>query len=520
MEKIFIARPYCLLSLSQKLYNLLMGDRWYAAIDLKSFYASVECFQRGLDPLTTNLVVADQERTDKTICLAVSPTLKQYGLPGRCRLFEAKQRIKEVNQERLLRAAYHRFTGKSFNDIELKNNPNLELDFIIAVPQMAKYIEVSSKIYSVYLRYVSPDDIYVYSIDEVFIDLTPYLNIYKLTPHELTMKMIRSVLDETGITATGGIGTNLYLAKVAMDIVAKHIPADKDGVRIAELDEMKYRQLLWDHKPLTSFWRIGHGLEKRLNDNGMYTMGDVARRSIENEDSLYKLFGINAELIIDHAWGWEPVTIKDIKGYRSLNNSVGEGQVLSCPYEFSKARLVMREMIERLVLGLVEKHLVYNQIIIYVNYDKESLKKDSGYNGPLQYDRYGKVVPKDVRGNVHFDKHISSTKLTLDAVLKEFDRIVDPKLLVRRMNIAALNVIPEESIKDENYEQLDLFSDFENAQEQNENEEEKLKEERDLQEALIAIQKRYGKNAVVKGSDLSEGATTIERNNQIGGHRK
>lgn len=497
-----------------------MGNKWYAAIDLKSFYASVECFQRGLDPLTTNLVVADEERTDKTICLAVSPTLKQYGLPGRCRLFEAKQRIKEVNQERLLRAPGHKFIGKSSNDIELKNNPNLELDFVIAVPQMAKYIEVSSKIYSVYLQYVSPEDIHVYSIDEVFIDLTPYLNTYKLTPHELTMKMIRSVLKETGITATGGIGTNMYLAKVAMDIVAKHIPADKDGVRIAELDEMKYRRLLWDHKPLTSFWRIGRGLEKRLNDNGMYTMGDVARRSIENEDSLYKIFGINAELIIDHAWGWEPVSIKDIKGYRSLNNSVGEGQVLSCPYQYEKARLVLREMVDGLVLKLVDNQLVYNQMVIYVSYDKESLTKDTGYNGPLEYDRYGKVVPKSARGNIKFDHHTSSTKITIDAVLKEFDSIVDKKLLVRRINIAALNVIPEDKVQDENFEQLDLFGNFDEIQEKNETMDEELKEEKDLQQALIAIQKRYGKNAVLKGSDLSEGATKIERNNQIGGHRK
>ncbi len=497
-----------------------MGNKWYAAIDLKSFYASVECFQRGLDPLTTNLVVADEERTDKTICLAVSPTLKQYGLPGRCRLFEAKQRIKEVNQERLLRAPGHKFIGKSSNDIELKNNPNLELDFVIAVPQMAKYIEVSSKIYSVYLQYVSPEDIHVYSIDEVFIDLTPYLNTYKLTPHELTMKMIRSVLKETGITATGGIGTNMYLAKVAMDIVAKHIPADKDGVRIAELDEMKYRRLLWDHKPLTSFWRIGRGLEKRLNDNGMYTMGDVARRSIENEDSLYKVFGINAELIIDHAWGWEPVSIKDIKGYRSLNNSVGEGQVLSCPYQYEKARLVLREMVDGLVLKLVDNQLVYNQMVIYVSYDKESLTKDTGYNGPLEYDRYGKVVPKSARGNIKFDHHTSSTKITIDAVLKEFDSIVDKKLLVRRINIAALNVITEDKVQDENFEQLDLFGNFDEIQEKNESLDEELKEEKDLQQALIAIQKRYGKNAVLKGSDLSEGATKIERNNQIGGHRK
>lgn len=497
-----------------------MGNRFYAAIDLKSFYASVECFERGLDPLTTNLVVADEERTDKTICLAVSPSLKQYGLPGRCRLFEAKQRIKEVNQERLLRAPGHKFTGKSSNDIELKSNPNLELDFVIACPQMAKYIEISSKIYSVYLQYVSPDDIHVYSIDEVFIDLTPYLKTYKITPHELTMKMIRSVLNETGITATGGIGTNMYLAKVAMDIVAKHIPADKDGVRIAELDEMKYRQLLWDHKPLTSFWRIGRGLEKRLNDNGMYTMGDVARRSLENEDSLYKIFGINAELIIDHAWGWEPVGIKDIKGYKTSNKSFGEGQVLPCPYEFAKARLVFREMVEGLVLQLVEKQLVYNQMIISVAYDKESLVNNSSYSGPLQYDRYGKIVPKGSRGSVSFGHHISSTKLTIEGALKEFDRVVDPSLTIRGINIAFMNVIGENEVQDENFEQMDLFSNYDEIQEKNEVLDAELKEEKDLQQALIAIQKRYGKNAVLKGSDLSEGARRIERNNQIGGHRK
>ena len=496
-----------------------MGNKYYAAIDLKSFYASVECFARNLDPLKTNLVVADESRTEKTICLAVSPTLKKYGIPGRARLFEVIQKVKEINRTRLYNAPRHKFTGKSSNDDELMANPNLELDFVIAVPRMAEYIKASSSIYSVYLKYVSPTDIHVYSIDEVFIDLTPYLNTYKMSPKEMTSKMIKDVLDTTGITATGGIGTNMYLAKVAMDIVAKHIDEDENGVRIAELDEMSYRRLLWSHRPLTSFWRVGRGISAKLEQNGMYTMGDVARRSIENEDSLYKLFGINAELLIDHAWGYEPTTIQDIKNYRSMNNSLSQGQVLSCPYTVDKAKLIVREMTDVLVLDMVEKGLTTDQIVLNICYDRESLEKTS-YHGELQHDYYGKVVPKDAHGTARIGRHTSSTKLITDAAMELYDRIVNPSLLVRRIYVIAGNVIPESQIVDESYEQMDLFANPEDSITASEALEEDLREEKDLQKALISIQKRFGKNAVIKGSDLSEGATKVERNNQIGGHKK
>ncbi|MCQ2772496.1 MAG: DNA methylase [Bacilli bacterium] len=497
-----------------------MGNKYYAAIDLKSFYASVECFARNLDPLNANLVVADESRTEKTICLAVSPTLKKYGIPGRARLFEVIQKVKEINKARAWKAPGHKLIGKSFLDNELEADKSLELDFVIAVPRMGEYIRVSSEIYSVYLKYVSPEDIHVYSIDEVFIDLTPYLNTYKMTPKELTSRMINDVLKTTGITATGGIGTNLYLAKVAMDVVAKHIDEDENGVRIAELDEMSYRRLLWEHKPLTSFWRVGPGISKKLMGNGMYTMGDVAKRSIENEDSLYKLFGINAELLIDHAWGYEPTTIRDIKNYRSMNNSLSQGQVLSCAYTADKAKLVVREMTDVLVLEMVEKKVTTDAVVLNICYDKDSLLGDVQYKGELQYDRYGKVVPKDSHGTKRLGRHTSSTKLIMDAMMKLYDEIVNPSLLVRRIYVIAINVIDEDKVVDESFEQLDLFSNIDENIQQKEELEEDLKEEKELQKTLIEIQKRYGKNAVVKGSDLSEGATKIDRNQQIGGHKK
>lgn len=493
-----------------------MQNRTYIAIDLKSFYASSEASERHLDPLTTNLVVADISRTEKTICLAISPSMKELGLPGRARLFEVIQKVKEINAIRRKNAPGHRFTGKSYNAIELANNPSLELDYVIACPQMAKYIEVSSKIYSIYLKYISSEDIHVYSIDEVFMDVTTYLNMYKMSAHELAMKMIRDVLKETGITATAGIGTNLYLAKVAMDIVAKHIPADKDGVRIAELDEIKYRELLWEHRPLTSFWRVGRGYVNRLESNGMYTMGDVARMSLVNEDKLYEIFGINAELLINHAWGYEPCTIKDIKEYKSDNHSQGIGQVLSCGYTYEKAKIIVKEMAEALALDLVSKKLVGNFIVLNLSYDAV---KDGSYQGEMGSDWYGKVVPKAAHGSIQIFRYTSSSELIREATVRLFERIVNKNLLVHRVNIAMGNVIKEEDVKNLDYEQLDLFSDFKEQEKANEKLEEALKEEKKLQETILNIKNKYGKNSLIKGTDLQEGATTIERNQQIGGHK-
>ncbi|MCQ3035889.1 MAG: DNA methylase [Bacilli bacterium] len=493
-----------------------MQNRTYIAIDLKSFYASSEASERHLDPLTTNLVVADISRTEKTICLAISPSMKELGLPGRARLFEVIQKVKEINAIRRKNAPGHRFTGKSYNAIELANNPSLELDYVIACPQMAKYIEVSSKIYSIYLKYISSEDIHVYSIDEVFMDVTTYLNMYKMSAHELAMKMIRDVLKETGITATAGIGTNLYLAKVAMDIVAKHIPADKDGVRIAELDEIKYRELLWEHRPLTSFWRVGRGYVNRLESNGMFTMGDVARMSLVNEDKLYEIFGINAELLINHAWGYEPCTIKDIKEYKSDNHSQGIGQVLSCGYTYEKAKIIVKEMAEALSLDLVAKKTVGNVVSLGFSYDAV---KDGSYQGELSSDWYGKEVPKAAHGSIQLFRYTSSTELIRDAAVRIFERIVNKKLLIHRINIAMGNVIPEDEIKYLDYEQLDLFSDFKEQEIANEKLEEALKEEKKLQETILNIKNKYGKNSLIKGTDLQEGATTLERNQQIGGHK-
>lgn len=503
--------------------------RTYIAIDLKSFYASVECVEKGLDPLKTNLVVADASRTEKTICLAVTPSLKSFGISGRARLFEVVQRVKEVNRERLRNAPNHEFTGESYDAEELKNNPSLKLSYIAAVPRMGVYMKKSTGIYEIYMKYFSPEDIHVYSVDEVFIDVTAYLNTYKCTAHELVRKLIGEILKETGITATAGIGTNMYLAKIAMDIVAKHIEPDSDGVRIAELDEMKYRRLLWEHRPITDFWRVGRGYAKKLAQNGMYTMGDVARCSLGkktdfyNEDLLYKLFGINAELLIDHAWGWEPCTMKEIKAYKPANNSVGSGQVLHCPYDFKKAKLIVREMTDLLVLDLVDKKLVTDQMVLTVGYDIENLdtpEKRSAYKGEVTTDHYGRKVPKHAHGTANLGKKTSSTKLITEAVMELYDRIVDEKLLVRRINLVANHVVDESSANPKRqYEQLDLFTDYEELQREREAAEKKQNKEKRMQETIIDIKKKYGKNAVIKGMNLEEGGTTIERNRQIGGHK-
>lgn len=506
-----------------------MKNRTYIAMDLKSFYASVECMERGLDPLTTNLVVADKSRTEKTICLAVSPSLKAYGIPGRPRLFEVVQKVKEINAKRLRNAPGRVFTGSSVNDTELKSSPNLSLDYIVAPPRMAHYIEYSTRIYNIYLKYIAPEDIHVYSIDEVFMDVTNYLKTYNLTARELTTKIILDVLKTTGVTATAGIGTNLYLAKVAMDIRAKHIPEDKNGVRIAELDEMSYRLFLWSHRPITDFWRVGKGYAKRLEKHGLYTMGDIARCSIGaptdyyNEDLLYKLFGINAELLIDHAWGWEPCTIADIKAYKPRSNSIGSGQVLQHAYTFDKAKLIAKEMADLLVLDLVDKRLVTDQIVLTVGYDIENLTNPEIkklYRGPVTTDSYGRAIPKSAHGTINLSSQTSSTKLILQAVTELYDRIVDKNLLIRRINITANRVVDEATVqKTDNYEQLDLFTDYAAAQARKEREEAELEREKRIQQAMINIKKKHGKNAILKGMNLEEGATAMDRNRQIGGHK-
>lgn len=504
-------------------------NRFYVAIDLKSFYASVECIERGLDPMNTNLVVADASRTEKTICLAVSPSLKSYGISGRARLFEAVQGIKTANALRRQKAPGRRFTGESYDNAVLKASPDLAISYITAPPQMALYMEYSTRIYNIYLKYVAPEDIHVYSIDEVFIDVTDYLNTYRLTPSEMTMMMIQDVFKTTGVTATAGIGTNLYLAKIAMDIRAKHIPPDKDGVRIAELDEMSYRQLLWTHRPLTDFWRVGRGYAKKLEAHGMYTMGDVARCSLgkpyerNNEELLYKLFGINAELLIDHAWGWEPCTITDIKAYKPRANSISSGQVLQNPYTFEKAKLIVREMTDLLVLDLVDKGLVTDQMVLTIGYDIENLldpEISKSYHGEVTTDHYGRKIPKHGHGSANLSRQTSSTMLIMDAVMELFERIADKNLLVRRINIGANHVIDEKSIvKTDASQQLDLFTDYEAQQKKSAEEETALAREKRMQEAVIKIKKKYGKNAILKGMNLEEGATTASRNRQIGGHK-
>lgn len=497
-----------------------MSKRAFIAIDLKSFYASVECVDRGLDPLDANLVVADPTRTEKTICLAVSPSLKSYGIPGRARLFEVIQKVREVNATRKFKAPKHSFTHESVFDSELKKESDAELAFITAPPRMAHYMEVSTQIYNVYLKYIAPEDMHVYSIDEVFIDATKYLKTYKISARELAMKMILDVLDTTGITATAGIGTNLYLCKIAMDIYAKHSPPDKNGVRIAELDEMSYRRILWSHRPLTDFWRVGRGISKKLESHGIYTMGDVARCSVGkatdyyNEDLLYKLFGVNAELLIDHAWGWEPTEISDIRSYRPENSSLSSGQVLQEPYEFSKARLVLKEMADLLSLDLVEKRLVTDQIVLTVGYDIESLKNN--YTGVVETDRYGRKIPKTAHSSENIGRYTASTKLIIQTAMSLFDRIVDKNLLVRRMYIVANHIMTEsEAERNSDYIQLDFFTDVNKLRE----EESGLKKEKSMQDAIVKIKKKYGKNAIIKGMNLEEGATALERNRQIGGHK-
>ena len=547
--------------------NFSKSDKIYVAIDLKSFYASVECVERNFDPLSTNLVVADNSRTDKTICLAVSPSLKAYGIPGRARLFEVKQRVKEVNARRL--SEYRRllkecperfdrdsippedfqkpwradFVGESFNPSALEEHPELALGFVTADPRMALYMEYSTRIYDIYLKYVAPEDIHIYSVDEVFMDVTNYLKLYGLSAHDLTIKMIRHVLSETGITATAGIGTNMYLAKIAMDIEAKHIAPDSDGVRIAELDEMSYRKSLWEHQPITDFWRVGKGYAKRLASCGIYTMGDVARCSIgserdfHNEDLLYKLFGVNAELLIDHAWGWEPCTIKEIKDYRPESNSINVGQVLQNPYTYEKARLIVKEMADNLALDLVRKGIVCNQVTLTVGYDIENLEdpeREAKYKGEITIDYYGRAVPKHAHGTANLDGYSASSAMLRKALLSIFDRTVNVDLTVRRITISANNVVSEKTRAESENEplQLDLFSGIaalddkgsgiaalDDKGEDQKISEKELEEEAKIQETLLAIKKKFGKNAVVKAMNLEEGATAISRNKQIGGHK-
>lgn len=511
-------------------------QRIYAAIDLKSFYASVECAERHLDPLTTNLVVADQSRTEKTICLAVSPSLKAHGIPGRARLFEVIQKTKEVNRQRLTDAIRQKkvqrnengryaFASSSFDANALAADPALELSYIVAPPRMKLYMDYSTRIYQVYLKYVAAEDIHVYSIDEVFIDLTTYLPYYNMTAHELVKTMIRDVLYTTGITATGGIGANLYLAKVAMDIVAKHVPADKDGVRIAELDEMSYRRQLWTHTPLTDFWRVGHGYAAKLEAYGLRTMGDIAlcslgsERDVYNEDLLYRLFGVNAELLIDHAWGWEPTTIDLIRQYKPENNSISSGQVLHCPYDYQKTKLIVREMADQLVFDLLEKNLVTDQLVLTVGYDRESLSSGI-YKGAVVKDHYGRSIPKHAHGTIRLERYCSSGRIIVEKAVELFDRIIDKSLLARRITITAANVIREEDIpRQQPCEQLDLFTDYAQQEAERQAEETALSQERNLQKALLTLKKKYGKNAVLKGMNFEDGATTKDRNEQVGGHR-
>lgn len=502
-----------------------MSEKAYIAIDLKSFYASVECIQRGLDPMTTNLVVADASRTEKTICLAVSPSLKSFGIPGRPRLFEVVQKVREVNTLRKQKAPGHSFAGSSADLRQLQQHPELSLDYIVAPPRMACYMETSTAIYTIYLKYFAPEDIHVYSVDEVFIDATGYLKLYGLTPRELTVKVILEILKQTGITATAGIGTNLYLCKVAMDIVAKHIPPDENGVRIAQLDEMSYRRELWSHRPITDFWRVGRGYARKLEKAGLYTMGDIARCSLggpndfHNEELLYRLFGINAELLIDHAWGWEPCTIREIKAYRPSSNSLGSGQVLHCAYDAEKARLVMREMADLLVLELVDKGFSTNQIVLTIGYDIDNLTDPQirkYYKGPVTTDHYGRKIPQHAHGTANLSGYSSSTREILDAATELYDRIVDQNLLVRRLNIVACNILRQDALEaSAAVEQMDLFS---VPDTQSDIPDDPQREHR-RQQAVLSIKKKFGKNAILKGMNLEEGATAMDRNRQIGGHK-
>ena len=495
----------------------------YLAIDLKSFYASVECRERGLNPMTTNLVVADKSRTEKTICLAVSPSLKKYKIPGRARLFEVVQRVREINAGRKRKATGHRFIGQSWDDRQLQKNSDLALDYLVAPPRMALYMEYSTRIYQIYMQYIAPEDMHVYSIDEVFFDITHYLHGYKKTPRELAAEMIQCVYEQTGITATAGIGTNLYLCKIAMDIGAKHTEPDANGVRIAELDEQSYRDQLWNHRPLTDFWRVGRGYAKKLEAAGLFTMGDIAKCSvgtstdIYNEDLLYQMFGINAELLIDHAWGYEPCTMEDIKKYQPENNSLGSGQVLACSYDAVKAKVVVAEMADALALDLLDKRLVTDQLVLTVGYDRENL---ANYRGELMTDRYGRVIPKHAHGTINLKQQTSSSKQMTEAVLKLYDRIVNPKLMVRRLNLVANHVVSEQLAQQKvTFEQMDLFTDYKAVQKQQEEEKRELNREKKMQQAMLDIKKKFGKNAILKGINMEEGATGKERNKQIGGHK-
>ena len=491
----------------------------YVCIDLKSFYASVECVERGLDPLKTHLVVADSSRTEKTICLAISPSLKTYGLGGRARLFEVISKVKEINKKRKNINKNNRFNGKSYNADVLKNDKTKELDFIVATPRMAHYIDYSAKIYNIYLQYLSADDIYVYSIDEVFIDVTNYLKYYQLSAKELVTKIIKDVYDKTGITATAGIGTNLFLAKVAMDIVAKHTRPNKFGVRMAELGEITYRKKLWTHRPLTDFWRIGHGIANKLEKYGIYTMGDIARCSMQNEDLLYKLFGVNAELLIDHAWGFEPCTLEIIKNYKPVAKSISRGQVLSCPYNYDKTKLIIREMADQLALDLVSKKLVTDQLVLTIGYDIKNI--NMGYKGKVATDVYGRRLPYHAHGTINLNHKTSSSKIITEALVKLYDRIINPKLLVKRINMGATKLISEmEEEKKVKYVQFDLFSNL-NVQNQKLEECHRLEqEERKLQNVMLEIKDKFGKNAILKGMNLQDGAMTVERNKMIGGHHE
>ena len=502
-----------------------MKNRTYIAIDLKSFYASVECVERGLDPMGVNLVVADASRTEKTICLAVSPSLKAYGIPGRARLFEVIQRVERANEERRAHAPGHAFSGTSWLADELKREPSLAIDYLIAPPRMAFYMDYSTRIYQIYLKYVAPEDIHVYSIDEVFMDVTNYLETAAQSAREFAMRIILDVLHTTGITATAGIGTNLYLCKVAMDIEAKHIEPDENGVRIAELDEESYRRRLWAHRPLTDFWRVGAGYARKLEAKGIFTMGDIARCSLGlpysryNEELLYKLFGVNAELLIDHAWGWEPCTIADIKAYKPSTNSLSSGQVLACPYSFEKARLIVKEMTDLLVLEIVDKGLVTSQMALNIVYDCESLN-GGAYTGEVERDHYGRKVPKPVHGLANMERPTSSTRLLLEAVLSIYDRIVDPQLLVRKIYVIANNLVEESTVRaNAAPEQLDLFMDYAAREERRREEDIALAREKQRQKAVLEIKKKFGKNAILRGINLEEGATAKDRNRQIGGHK-
>ena len=488
-------------------------EKVFICIDLKSFYASVECQERGLDPLTTNLVVADPTRTEKTICLAVSPSLKKFGIPGRARLFEVIAKIKEVNKERKKKNNNKSFTSKSVNEIELNKDKTKELDFIQAIPRMNLYMKYSTKIYDIYLKYIAPEDIFAYSIDEVFCDVTSYLKTYKMTPRELITKMIKDVYDTTGITATGGIGTNMYLAKIAMDIVAKHMEANEYGVRIAGLDEMSYRKLLWNHKPITDFWRVGKGIAKRLEENNMYTMGDIAKKSLEDQKLLYKLFGINAEYLIDHAWGYEICTIKDVKNFKPKINSLSEGQVLHKPYDYEHIKLIIKEMTDNISIALTRKKLVTNQLVLEIGYDTSNI---DFYDGEITEDRYGRRIPKHSHGTIKLDSYSSSSNILRKYMLKLFEQIINKDLYVRRVYVIAGNIKRKKEIEEQKtYEQIDLFTDYEQKKET----EKKEQEENTLQETLIKIKNKYGKNSIVKGMNLEEGGTAIERNKQVGGHR-